>query len=121
MKLAIIGSRSFNNYDYLVRVLEPYKSKIDLVISGGAKGADSLGELWAKENNIETLIFLADWDKNGKAAGFIRNKDIIENCDCCIAFWDGSSKGTKHSLSLCDKLDKPYKIIEFTLVVSKSI
>ena len=111
MKLAIIGSRGFDDYDLLVNELQPYKNKITLVVSGGARGADTLGERWANDNNIETLIFLADWEKHGKRAGFIRNEDIIKNCDVCIAFWDGISKGTKHSLSLCKKLNKPSKII----------
>ena len=112
MKLAIIGSRTFDNYNLLIETLEPYKSKITLVVSGAAKGADSLGEKWAIQNNIETLIFSADWEKHGKKAGFIRNEDIIKNCDCVIAFWDGESKGTKHSLLLCEKYNKPYKIIK---------
>lgn len=111
MKLAIIGSRTFNDYNLLVSTLEQYKSKITLVVSGAAKGADSLGEKWAIKNNIKTLIFPADWEKYGKRAGFIRNEDIIKNCDCVIAFWDRISKGTAHSLSLCEKYNKPYKII----------
>ena len=113
MRLAIIGSRSFNDYNLVNQTLSPYKSKITKVISGGARGADKLGEYWAIENKIDKLIFYADWDKHGKAAGFIRNKDIIDNCDCCIAFWDGKSKGTAHSISLCEKQNKPYKIISF--------
>ena len=113
MKLAIIGSRDFINYNFLKENLEPYKPKITLVVSGGARGADKLGEQWAVENKIETLIFLADWDKFGKRAGYIRNEDIIKNCDCCIAFWDGKSKGTAHSISLCEKLKKPFKIISY--------
>ena len=112
MKLAIIGSRIFDDYKLLQETLEQHKSRITLVVSGAAKGADSLGEKWALENNIETLIFPADWNKHGKKAGFIRNEDIIKNCDCCIAFWDGISKGTKHSISLCKKYNKPYQIIE---------
>ena len=112
MKLAIIGSRTFNDYNKLSEVLEPYKSRITLVISGAAKGADSLGEKWAIDNKIETLIFPADWNTYGKRAGFIRNEDIIKNCECVIAFWDNKSKGTAHSLSLCKKLNKPYKIID---------
>ena len=54
MKLAIIGSRDFNDYEFLCDELKPYLHKITLVISGGAKGADSLGEKWAKDNNIPT-------------------------------------------------------------------
>ena len=111
MRLAIIGGRDFTNYSLITKLLENYKSKITLVISGAAKGADSLGEKWAIDNNIETLIFPADWDKFGKAAGYIRNEDIIKNCDLCVAFWDNKSKGTKHSLSLCKKYKIPTKII----------
>jgi len=113
MNLAIIGSRDFNNYNLLKETLEKYKLKITQVVSGGCRGADILGEKWAKENKIKTNIFLADWDKFGKRAGFIRNEDIIKNCDYCIAFWDGVSKGTKHSISLCEKYNKPYKIIKY--------
>ena len=112
MKLAIIGSRTFNDYKLLQEILEQHKSKITLVVSGAAKGADSLGEKWALENNIQTLIFPADWGKYGKRAGYIRNEDIIKNCDYCIAFWDGESKGTKHSISLCKKYNKSCQIVK---------
>lgn len=111
MKIAIIGSRSFNDYQFLCQTLEKVKSKITLIVSGGARGADSLGERFAKDNNIPTKIFLADWDRLGKKAGFIRNKDIILNSDVVIAFWDGVSSGTKHSISLAEQNNKPTKII----------
>ena len=111
MKIAIIGSRTFNDYTLLQKTLELYKSKITLIVSGAAHGADSLGEKWAINNNIQTLIFPANWNMYGKRAGFIRNKDIIKNSEYIIAFWDGKSKGTAHSLSLCKKYNKSYKII----------
>ena len=79
MKLAIIGSRDFTDYDLLSKELEQYKDKITRVISGGAKGADTLGERWAKENNIPIQIFLPDWNKHSKGAGLLRNHDIIKN------------------------------------------
>ena len=113
MRLAIIGGRDFSNYDLLNEILTPYKSRISLIVSGGARGADSLGEKWAIENGFETLIFLADWGKHGKKAGFIRNVDIIKNSDGVIAFWDGKSKGTAHSLSLTKKSKLPTKIIKY--------
>lgn len=112
MKLAIIGSRKFNDWELLATSLEPYLKDVDLVISGGANGADKLGEKWATLNGIETLIFLADWEHFGKRAGFIRNVDIITSCDLCIAFWDGISRGTAHSISLCNKYNKEVKIIQ---------
>ena len=112
MKIAIIGSRDFTDRNLLNSTLEPYKSKITLVVSGAARGADKLGEQWAIDNDIETLIFPADWDNHGKAAGFIRNQDIIKNCDGAVAFWDHISNGTRHSISLCEKYNKPCKIIK---------
>jgi hypothetical protein len=112
MKLAIIGSRTFNDYALLQQSLEKYRPKITLVVSGAARGADSLGEKWATVHGIQTQIFPADWDKYGKRAGFLRNENIIKTCDCAIAFWDGMSKGTAHSISLCEKYNKPYKIVK---------
>jgi hypothetical protein len=111
MKLAIIGSRTFNNYELLYDYLEEHLNTTTMVVSGAARGADSMGERWAKENGIKTLISPAEWDKYGKRAGYIRNEDIIKNCDFCIAFWDGVSKGTMHSVSLCKKYNKPVTVI----------
>ena len=113
MKYAIIGSRSFNNYDKLKSILDIIRIEysIDTIISGGASGADSLAEKYAKENNIPLVIYRAEWDKYGKRAGFIRNKYIIDDCDICIAFWDGKSKGTKHSIDLAKSSNKKVLII----------
>lgn len=104
--LAIIGSRTFDDYNLLKTELDKL-SKVDLICSGGALGADSLGEKWAKESGVRTLIFKPDWNKYGKSAGMIRNKDIISNSDGVICFWDGKSKGTKNSIELSLKLNKP--------------
>lgn len=112
-KIAIIGSRTFDDYKLLCKTMEPYKDKIGTIVSGGANGADTLGERWAKENNKETLIFYPDWDKYGKKAGYLRNHKIVENSDGVIAFWDGKSKGTQHSFSLCERLKIPIKIVQF--------
>ena len=114
MKLAIIGSRTFNNNELLNnKINEFYNIKnITKIISGGAYGADKLAEKFAKCNNIETEIYLPNWLKFGKSAGYIRNKLIIENCDEVIAFWDTKSPGTKLSIDICKKINKPIKIIK---------
>jgi hypothetical protein len=118
MKIGIIGSRTFNNYELLKEVMEDYLNRdnelnCELVVSGGANGADSLGERWARENNIQTLIFKPDWKKYGKSAGFIRNEDIIKNSDFVVVFWDEISKGSKHSIDLAIKHDIPVRIVTF--------
>jgi hypothetical protein len=109
MQVAVIGSRGFNDYELVVRTLS--NLNITLLISGGAKGADSLGERYANENDIQTLIFKPDWEKHGKAAGMIRNTNIVDNSELIVAFWDQISKGTKDSIDKAKKLGKKIVVI----------
>jgi hypothetical protein len=109
MKVAVIGSRNFNDYEEVKQVLS--NIKITLLVSGGAKGADTLGQKYAEEHNIETKIFLPDWEKYGKKAGFLRNSDIINESELVVAFWDGLSKGTLDSIKKAEKKGKNILII----------
>ena len=109
MKVAVIGSRSFKDYTEVQRVLSSLT--ITEIISGGAIGPDTLGAKYAKEKGIPTKIFLPDWSKHGKSAGFIRNTDIVENADIIIAFWDQTSRGTKDSIDKANKLGKKVLIV----------
>lgn len=115
MKLAIIGSRTFNNYTLLCAVVRTYFKDLSIqeVISGGAAGADSLGARYAKDNNLQLREFIPDWEKYGKSAGFIRNEDIVKNADFVLCFWDGVSRGTQNSLGHAKKMKKPTLIIYF--------
>jgi hypothetical protein len=115
MKLAIVGSRTFEDYDVMKKfIIENIDiNSITDIISGGAKGADRLGERFAAEFNKNLIIFRSDWNKYGKRAGFIRNVDIINECDFCVAFWDGESHGTKHDIELCIEKQKQYLIYKF--------
>ena len=102
MNIAIIGSRGFSDYAFLKERMESLCESVHVtrVISGGAKGADSLAAAWTKEKGIPLLEILPDWQKYGRSAGFKRNSQIIEAADICVAFWDGVSRGTAHSISL---------------------
>jgi len=111
MKVAVIGSRSFDDYEELKRVLS--KINITLLVSGGAKGADSLGERYADENNISKKIYLPNWEKFGKSAGMIRNDDIIKKADIVVAFWDQESKGTLNAINKAKRQNKKLIIINF--------
>lgn len=115
MNIAIIGGRDFNNYNLLKESIfkEINLNEISLIVSGGAKGADSLGERLGEEFGISTLVFKPDWSKHGRGAGFVRNKQIIENSDIVFAFWDGKSKGTKHSIDISNSLNKKIFIIKY--------
>ena len=117
VKVAIVGSRNFSNYDIFCniiwRVCSENNLKIEWIISGGARGADSLAERYAKENNINITIVYPKWDLYGKSAGIIRNHNIIKSCDVCIAFWDGESMGTKNDIDLCEKFNTPCFVYDF--------
>lgn len=80
MKVAIVGSRSFDNYELLKHTIEKLDFSITQIISGGAKGADSLAEQCAEEFNIPIIIHKPDWAIYGKAAWIVRNKKIIDYC-----------------------------------------
>lgn len=115
MKIAIVGSRTFIDYSKLKSFI---LSKISLnddttIISGGAQGADNLAEKFATEYGLLTIIHKAKWDKLGKSAGFIRNKKIIDDADIVFAFWDGQSRGTKHTIGLARQSQKPVHICRF--------
>jgi len=115
MKLAIVGSRTFNDYELLKKETDKLLEKYNIteIISGGAKGADSLAEKYAKEKKLKLTVFPAKWNKYGKSAGFIRNNEIWEYADLGIAFWDGKSKGTQHSFKLAEKYHKILEVIKF--------
>lgn len=115
MKIAIVGSRSFNDYEKLCRVLEPYKKYCTVELCGGARGADSLGLKWAEENSIEVGHYPADWDFNGKAAGHIRNREMAEVANFVVAFWDGNSKGTKNMIDTSLALKKNVLVVFYEI------
>lgn len=109
MKTAIIGSRAFADYALLKEKLDAIEN-MSSVISGGAKGADSLAERFATEKGLETLIILPDWKTYGKAAGVRRNELIVKEADLVVAFWDGKSAGTKNTIELAKKAKKKIKL-----------
>ena len=96
MKLAIVGSREFENYDLLcVEVAKIQDTqKIDLIVSGGAKGADTLEKKFAAKNQIPLMEFLPDYDRYGRGAPLQRNTLIVRNSNVVLAFVTATSKGT---------------------------
>jgi len=125
MKVAVIGSRNFNDYDLLTMVLKGFKVKT--IVSGGASGADSLAERFAKEHNIPIKIFKADWQdfsepcvikvnnfgKYNALAGHKRNEKVVSDVDVVIAFWDGKSSGTKDAIKKAESKGITVTIVRF--------
>ena len=112
-KTAVVGGRNFNNYYIAYNFLDLLVPKNNVVISGGANGADYIAECYAKFNNFQFKKYSADWEKYGKNAGFIRNKTIVNNADRLIAFHDGRSHGTLNSIMLALTKRIPVYIVRY--------
>lgn len=104
MRVIIAGGRDFTDYTllkYTCQKLLPNKEVVEIVC-GKARGADALGEKFAKEKDYHVKPFPANWDLYGKSAGYKRNEQMAQYADWLIAFWDGKSKGTKHMIDLAE-------------------
>ena len=100
MRTIIAGSRTITDREWVFNTLsdmQPYLNILS-VLSGCANGPDRFGEQWAYSLNIDIEKFPANWDLYGKRAGFVRNIEMAEKADALVAFWDGSSKGTRHMI-----------------------
>jgi hypothetical protein len=109
MKVGVIGSRTFIDYELLEKTLDGLE--ISSIVSGGARGADSLAEKYASSRGIELIVFNADWSI-GKRAAAIRNIKIVEGSDLIVAFWDGNSKGTKMTINMAISKDVDVLIVD---------
>ena len=112
-RVIIAGGRDFNDYALL-------KAKCDTILaekaaSGAARGADSLGERYAREHGYALDSHPADWNTHGKAAGPIRNAQMANSADALIAFWDGKSHGTKSMINIAKKKGLFVRVISYTI------
>lgn len=114
-RVVISGCRDFYDYatakEFIDFCISDLKELYNIVIiSGGARGADMLGERYAKEEGFALERYPAEWEKFGKIAGPIRNSQMAKLGDFFICFWDGVSPGTKNMIDLIKTLDKPVRI-----------
>jgi hypothetical protein len=120
-RVAVVGSRSFDDKHRLYDFLTKNRDRIRVIVSGGAKGADSLAVAWAMDYGVPYLIFPAAWHNPDtgefdRSAGFKRNVEIVRHADVVIAFMQkGGTSGTQHTIDLAKQLGKPVRIIEFEL------
>lgn len=107
MKLLIAGSRSITDID-----ISPYiPAETDLILSGGASGVDTLAEQYADKHKISKLILRPRYDLYRRAAPLKRNDAMVDICDRVLIFWDGVSRGTKHTIDYARKTGKPVEVI----------
>lgn len=116
-KIIIAGGRDFNNYallkEYVDKFLSTYPSDSIEIVSGNARGADKLGERYAKEHNLPVKLFPANWDKYGKRAGYLRNQEMADYANMLIAFWDRKSKSTNHMINIAKKAGLIVKVVYY--------
>ena len=116
-KLLVCGSRTINNSEWVFSEIEKYISESNLqysdihIIEGEASGVDKIAKQFAQSKNISVIEMAADWKAYGRAAGPIRNEQMVRLCDQCLILWDGKSRGTKNDIDLCDKYNKSNKIV----------
>ena len=118
MNLIIAGGRDFTNHYLLNGVLDKITQNWlptvhKRLISGCAKGADSLGIEWGEKHGYEICLYPANWEQYGKAAGYIRNEQMAKVGSMLVAFWDGKSKGTKHMIDLAYKYQLGIHIVGY--------
>jgi len=116
MILIIAGGREFDDYEYFCEVVDDYLNKNDSIhkiISGGARGVDTMARIYCEEKNIDFQEFPADWDTFGKGAGPIRNKKMAQVGTHLLAFWDLQSRGTKHMIETARNLDLEVFVVEY--------
>jgi len=107
MKLLIVGSRGINEFN-----IENYISAdVDTILSGGAKGVDSIAESYADKKRISKIILRPKYDLYGKAAPLKRNEELVEIADKVLAIWDGASRGTYHTINYARKIGKEVQVI----------
>ena len=107
MKIAIVGSRR----GWVEDVGRYLPSDCTEIVSGGAKGIDSLVARYAKDKGIPLVEFLPEYGRYGRAAPILRNRRIVEYADAVIVFWDGASKGSRSVIDYCQKIGKPCTVI----------
>ena len=102
-RVIIAGCRTYDDYDSLKAYADYKLSRIEddiEIISGGARGADALGERYAKEKGYSIKRFPAEWERYGRSAGPRRNEAMAKYADALLAYWDGESRGTKNMIEL---------------------
>ena len=119
LRIIVAGSRTFNDYDLLESTLSDYLKENNnvTIISGAAKGADQLGERFARKYRYNLKYFPAQWDMYGKSAGPIRNRKMAEYAaeerGVLFAFWDGKSRGTKSMIDLAKKSGLEVHVVRY--------
>jgi hypothetical protein len=116
-RIIVAGSRSFNDMNLMIekldKILSSFNGEVEIV-SGGAKGADLLGEAYAALKGHDLMVFEANWELHGKSAGYKRNEEMAKYATHCVTFWDGNSRGTRHMQNIAERTGLKTRIIQYS-------
>lgn len=117
IRLIIAGGRDFNNLELMKKELGlflPDAIGSDItVISGEARGADIMGRRLAESLGLKVELYPANWDRDGRSAGYIRNSLMANTATHLLAFWDRRSKGTEHMIKLGNKMGLTVCVVHY--------
>lgn len=112
-RIVVVGSREYPNLDEVEQLVRE-QERDTIIISGGATGVDSVAVTTAQYYRMPYEVYPAHWSKHGRSAGAIRNREMVDNADEVVAFWDGKSRGTKITIDYAKAQGKPLRVIQRT-------
>ncbi len=116
-RVIVAGGRDFSDYELLAEKLDFLLENITspVIVSGTARGADTLGEQYAAERGYSVNRFPADWQTHGKRAGYLRNAEMAKNADCLVAFWNGRRErsGTYMMIQIAKERGLQVRVIRY--------
>jgi hypothetical protein len=114
MRVLVCGSRRWQDRDAIINRLADltYRNPEVTIVHGNAGGADKIAHQEAQKLGFFVEPHPADWKQHGKRAGYLRNEEMVNlGADLCIAFWDGRSNGTRHTMDLARDHGIPVEVI----------
>ena len=116
-RVIVFGGRNFNDYELMERTLSNlllyYEPEQVTIVSGHARGADALGERFAKEYGLTLDIHPVDWNTHGNSAGYVRNVEMAQVADAAVGYWDGESRGTKHMIDTAKRYNLQVRVVKY--------
>ena len=112
MRTIVAGSRTITSFKDVEDAIQFSNFNPTVIISGGTKGVDFLGEQWAALHNVPLEVYPAEWEKYGRGAGFKRNALMATKADALVAIWDGQSRGTSHMINIAKNFGIKFFIYE---------
>ncbi|MEO1052261.1 MAG: SLOG family protein [Bacteroidota bacterium] len=109
VKLSVLGTRDFNDYELLKKEL--HKEAIDVIVVGGKSGPDILAQEFALEMGIQTQVFLPDYKRHGKSANYQRNLEMIRNSTRIVVFWNKLSESQFNYIPYIKEMKRSFRTV----------